>query len=278
MTMTPVRYPLAPTVSPLRGTLLAAAAVKDGIEWLDGEGLFPSFNCMKFETAADFCTPTSKTFDQSPVWQDGFRFAAYGGVVCKAIGLDEAEMLAEVERVFETGESTAVERALMETRFVASATNWAAPTDITPAGGAVAPQVGLALLEGYSGSVYVGAPTLHIPRTIASLLVGIDVLKLGGNTRDEGRFGPTGVLRTKLGSKVAAGAGYDYPNTSPTGVDAAAGEKWLYATGEVLVLRGPSIVRQVMEMSTNEVFVLAERGYIAAVDCFAAAVRVTVTA
>lgn len=265
--VTTATYPVAPEATPVEGTLLDAATVTDDFRWLDGEGLFESFNCMRFEADAEFCAPNDKTFTNSPSWQDGFRFAAYGGAVCKAVGLDVEGMESAVERVFTMGESTAVERALMQTRFRASANNWDAPVDLTPVAGPVKPAVGVAMLEGYSGSIYVGTPTIHMPISIASLLLGVNGVEL--NER---------VLRTRLGSKIAAGAGYDYPNYGPTGVEPAEGEKWLYATGEVVVGRGPAIVRQAMATDTNEVFVLAERGYIAAVDCFTAAVRVTVTA
>jgi hypothetical protein len=257
-------YVVAPPVEALKGTLLDAASVSDGLEWLHEDSVFETYNCMKFESAADFCTPTAKTFDQEAGWEDGFKFAVYGGVKCRAVGLDQNNMLRQVESVFQRGESTAVERALMETRFVAAATRWAAPTDVTPAGGAVSPEVGVGILEGYAGSVYVGAPTIHVPRSIASLLIGRQAAEFEGSE-----------FRTQLGSKIAAGVGYDFPNTGPTGAAAAAGEKWLYATGGVAVRRGSSIVRQVMAHNDNEVYVLAERGYVVAVDCFAAAVRVT---
>ena len=267
--VTTATYPVAPTVTPLRGTLLDAASVSDNFKWLDGNDLFESYNCMKFQSSADFCAPNSKTFNNVAGWVDGIRFAAYGGVTCKAIGLDQSKMKSEVERVFNNGESTAVERALMSTRFVAdteTTPRWDAPVDVNT-GGAVAPAVALALLEGYAADHYVGTPTLHIPRVIASLLARNKTLEWDGD-----------VLRTQMGSKIAAGAGYDYPNTGPTGAAAAAGEKWLYATGEVVVGRGPASVLQAMDTGTNDVFVLGERGYIAAVDCFTAAIRTTVTA
>lgn len=268
--VTTATYPVAPTVTPLEGTLLDAATVTNDFAWLDGNDLFESYNCMKFEQSAEFCAPNTKVFDQGAGWQDGIRFAAYGGVQCKAIGLDQPYMLSEVERVFQAGESTAVERALMAQRFrvdTETTPRWDAPVDLTPVAGAVKPAVGVAILEGYAANEYVGAPTLHMPRVIGSLLLGADGVAL------ENR-----VLRTKLGSKIAAGAGYDYDNYGPDGSAAPVGEKWLYATGEVVVGRGPAIVRQVMAHEDNDVFVLAERGYIAAVDCFTAAVRVQVTA
>jgi hypothetical protein len=258
----------APTVEAIKGTLLDAATVSDGIEWATEEAVFDTYNCMSFEAAAEFCAPSPKTFDQEAGWNDGFRFAAYGGVSCRTVGLDQDEMLRRVEDVFRRGESTAVERAFMENRFRVSdpAGLWPAPTDITPASGPVSAKAGVALLEGYSGSVYVGAPTIHIPRSTASLLLGDQIVLADGST-----------IRTRLGSKIAAGVGYDFPNTGPTGAEPAAGEKWLYATGEVVVRRGPAIVRQVMSHNDNEVQVLAERMYIGAADCFAAAVRVTLT-
>lgn len=272
--MITVTAPSAPTTTPLKGTLLNAATVIDSFEWANEINLFESFNCMKFREAAVFCGPNSKDLDQVAEWIDGFKFSAYGGLVCKSIGLDEAHMLAEAERVFNQGESAAVEAALMSTRFVDSADGadgdadpdyWSAPTDITPAGGAVSIKAGIALLEGYASGNYVGIPTLHVPVAVGSLLLSERSAEWDGN-----------ILRSLWGSKVAAGAGYDFPNTDPDGVDAADGEKWLYATGEVLVIRGKTFIRQEMDRQTNEVFVLAERPYIAAVDCFTAAIRVTV--
>lgn len=265
--MAVVSYPMAPTTTRLRGTLLDTATVTNDFAGLDGEALFDSYNCMKFRSDAPFCAPNAKTFTQSPAWQDGWRFGVYGGVVCKSIGLDMDRMVSEVTRVFDAGESTGVERAFMSTRFRVSAGNWVVPPDITPTPGtAVSPVVGLALLEGYAADNYVGVPTLHVPRTIASILNGSNRMVWDGD-----------VLMTTMGSKVAAGAGYDYPNTSPTGVAAPAGTRWLYSTGEVFVGRSEVIIRQAFEQSTNEVFVLGERAYIAAADCFSAAVLVTVT-
>lgn len=268
-------YMLQPTVTKRRGSLLDTVDVSGtGFQGQDGRDLWDSYNCMKFLSAAAFCAPNSKNFDQTAGWIDGFRFAVYGGVTCRAIGLDQDRMLTEVERAFTMGESTAVEEALMKERFRQSAVfegglagdRWAAPTDITPVAGAVKPAVGISMLEGHAARNYVGAPTLHVPITIASLILGVDGAVFEGD-----------VLQTKFGSKVVAGAGYDYPNLGPTGAAAAVGEKWLYATGAVAVAHSEPIIRQVMAHTTNDVFVLAERGYIAAVDCYAAAIRVQVS-
>ena len=267
---TTITYPMAPAVTPLKGTLLDAATVTNDFAWLDGRDLFDSYNCMEFQSSAEFCAPSPKEFDNVAGYQSGIRFATYGGVICKPMGLDQDRMKSEIERVFAAGESTAVEAALMAQRFVLNDPDpevslWDAPVDITPAGGAVKPAVGIALLEGFASRNYVGAPTLHVPVTIASLILGVD------GAEYEGR-----VLRTKMGSKIAAGAGYDLPNTGPTGAAAAAGEKWIYATGEVIVGRSAPEIHQVMAHEDNDVLVLAERGYIVAIDCFAAAIRVQI--
>jgi hypothetical protein len=206
----------------------------------------------------------TKTFN-NPAWQDGFRFQVYAGVGCESIGFDREDALAQATRVFLAKESVAVEQALMAQRFIASASNWAAPTDVTPAAGAVSPKVGLALLEQAAGVTYAGAPTIHATRTIGALLVDTGGLTMEGN-----------VLRSPLGSKVAAGAGYGIANQSPAGAAAPTGESWMYATGEVSVARGELITAWELDRSNNEVSVLIERPYIAMVDCFAAAVRVKV--
>jgi hypothetical protein len=267
MTVQVARYPVAPAVDGLKGTLLDAANVGTEWEWLNGDDLFESYNCLTFGAAANFCAPNSKTFPQAPNWVDGAQFAAYGGLSCRALGIDLDRARSEVERVFGEGEARAVERGLMEKRFRADpGARWGAPTDLTPAGGAVSPAVGIALLESYAATNYVGVPTLHMPRAIASLRGQVSALEWDGP-----------VLRTFLGSKVAAGGGYDLVNYGPAGAAAPAGEKWVYGTGEVVVARSAVEVREAIDQENNDVYVLAERGYIVAVDCFAAAVRVTVT-
>lgn len=270
-----VALPTRPSVEKRKGSLLDAATVVPEFAGVDGiEAFWQSYNSLKFQSRANFCAVSNKDFDQTADWTGGFRFAVYGGVSCKAIGLDQNDMRSEVERVFSLGESTGIERALMEFRFVADAElapdatpldRWDAPTDITPAGGAVSPKVGIAMLEGWMGDNYVPVPTLHVPLTIASLILGVDGAVFTGNQ-----------MSTKFGSKIAAGVGYDFPNTSPTGVAAPAGEKWLYASGEVVIGKSDLMVKQSLATDNNDVLALGERGYIAAVDGPTVAVRVKV--
>lgn len=205
----------------------------------------------------------SKSFNAS-AYQDGVQFAAYAGHVCKGIGYNQ-DSIDEVTRVFELNESVAVERALMQQRFIAG--SWgAAPTDLTPAGGAVKPEIGLAILEGHASWNYAGVPTIHVPRSIGAIILGRTAVDVQGN-----------VFVSKQGSKLASGGGYEQPNQGPSGAAPAAGEKWMYASGEVAVVRGPLEPKMEMNRDTNELFSLVERFYIMAVDCYTAAVRVTVS-
>jgi hypothetical protein len=263
-------YPVAPTTTKRRSTLLDVASVRPGIAWLDGNDLFETFNCMRFDASdAAYCNVNDLDLDtQGPTWIDGFRFVAYGAVTCKAVGTDITRMRSEAERVFGVGESFAVETALRTTRFVEEGSGtplWEAPPDLTPTPGtAVSPEVGVALLEAEAATLYAGVPTLHVPVTIGSLLAQRQSLVEAG-----------GMLTTRLGSKVAVGAGYE-DSTGPDGTDAAAGTKWLYATGEVLILQGETIVPDVPVNLTNDAIAMVQRPYVAAIDCFAAAVLVEV--
>lgn len=267
--MIEARYSIAPAVTPPVGSLLDTATVETGVEYLDdGADMFESYNSMSFGHEAVWCGVNDKTLDQVAGWVDGFRFVAYGGVVCNAVGLNAAEQKQETARVFDLGASVAVEEAAMDILFSPAGGTFPVPTDITPAAGAVKPKLGIALLEGwFAAGRYVGMPTIHLPTVIAGLVMGADGVALEQS-----------VLRSKLGSKIVNGGGYDIANVSPAGVAAPVGEKWIYATGEVLVRRGDIEARQAFNQSNNEMVTLAERVYYVAADGPIAAVRVKVEA
>lgn len=264
-----------PPVTPHVSTLLDHATIVEGLDYVDDRGMVDSFNCLDMAVPTAFCpdVPTEKDFE-APAWIDGIRFAVYGGVSCKPFGFSEERGLAKINEAFRLKESIGVERALMQTRFIAGPDDdpgvgvdlrWPAPEDLTPAGGPVSPEVGLALLEGRARSLYAGVPTLHLPGTIASLLAAQDRIVI-----------EAGKAYTKLGSKVAIGGGYEDPNNGPDGLAPTAGALWVYATGEVFLARTPQVSVKTMDTTNNDIYALAERAYVAAIDCFAAAVEVTV--
>lgn len=267
-TVTPI-WETAPDLTPLVSGLLDHAAIKEGIEWGRPTGLGTSFNCLDTAVPTAICpegAPATKDFS-GPVAIDGFTFAVYGGIACKPFGFDEATGKAEIERVFALKETRGVERALMETRFQQGPqTNpgadpgdeeylWTPAVDITPSGGASA-RAALAILEGMAVSEYAGQPTLHIPYTLGAYLAQIE------NIISEG-----GKFYTKTGAKVVLGAGYEYPNVDPTGSTVVDGSFWMYASGEVVVARNTIETKTAIDQYTNNIYALAERQYIVAVDC-----------
>lgn len=133
-------------------------------------------------------------------------------------------------------------------------------------GGAVSLAVGIGLLEEYLGAHYDGVGAIHSSRLVAPA-AGRDFLvnKQGGR------------LVTTLDTPWAFGQGYAV-NTGPGGVAAGAGKAWLYATGQVVVRRGPIFTTNLAEgldRNTNDVFVIAERPVNVTVDGLLAAVQVT---
>lgn len=263
MTLTQMREITAPSVTPRKGTLLDAATVTDDYAWMDEAGLFDSYNCLTFLASPEFCAPNDKEFDEGIPWQSGFRFGAYGGLTCRSIGLDQARMLSEVTRVFNLGEHVAVEQAFVDRLSLTGAAIpdgvdgeplWVAPEALTP--NATTTTEALARLEAHAASSYVGLPTIHMTVSAASYLTGNGRLTWDGN-----------VLRTALGSKVVAGAGYPLGTTTQD----------MYATGEVWLGRSEPIIRQVMAHTANDVYVLAERAYLLAIDCYAAKITYTPT-
>lgn len=234
MTFVREQFLTAPAVALAPSNVLDVASVKDtdGFGWRQECAVWPNYNGLDTIVPTFICPDAlvDKEFDEAP-WASGFAFSVYGGVKCKLVGLDRVEQGRELERVFKANEAKGVELALLQTRFVeseigsgAEGCDWDAPVNVTPAA-VVSPSVGIALLEGYFGREYVGVPTLHIPRTVASYLAAKNEIVTEG-----------GVFHTRLGSKVVNGAGYE-PSTGPDGSTPAAGEYWIYATGEVTVER-----------------------------------------
>lgn len=257
------RYIEPDKIEPIAGTLLDLAKIEETLEWLhEGAALFESYNCIPMEGIADWCGPNSKEFDYQGSWVDGDRFAVYGGVTCNAIGGEWEGIQTKAEAAWRSREHIGVEVAAMTHLAVHPDTE-----DLTPAGGPVSPKTALALLEGHAARFYAGVPTIHTPRLVASLLSQDKTIELEGRR-----------LKSALGSKLAAGGGYDYPNLGTDGEEAEAGTKWLYGSGEVVLARTPEIRVREMDRGTNEVVLMLERGYVIAVDCYRTAIQVEVPA
>ena len=134
-------------------------------------------------------------------------------------------------------------------------------TAVTIAATALSPRAALGALERYAADNYGGVPTLHIGRAVVPFF-------------DDLQVAPDGSLRTVQGSKIANGAGYS-TNLSPAGAPPAAGEAWMYVTGEVTVRLGPVVEAAAPVLVTNRTLALAERAVVVTAECILGAVRVT---
>lgn len=272
-----------PSTTPMGSSILDHAEAAGHLITMQGDfglrsesGLWPSYNCK----GPGQSTPFECVDEDGPVrefgfgqWIPAFAFGVEDGVQCKALGLDKADMEAEILRTFEMNEGKSVERALLDIRFLSPADSdadplWEPTVDVTP-GTPISLAVGLALLEGYAAANYVGIPTIHMPRAAASLL-------------NERLVWRDGLAFTRLGSRVAVGGGYD--------VDLEDGVWEMYVTGEVYIERSQVVSHNVYVLpgdgsglgsdqngiSDNTVLATADRLYRVGVDCFVAKVSGTV--
>lgn len=270
-----------PDTTPLKSSLLDhVRAAGNLVETSDfglrnNAGLWPSYNCLDLMVPTAIC-PDPEAVEEvknfsSASWVPGFEFALQGGVQCSALGLDQADQLDEVERVFSLTEGRGIEEAMLRLRFANSDpinnpdALWWGPNDVSAPVPVELP-VALALLEGYAAANYAGVPTIHMPRAAASLL-GSDKIVWEGD-----------LAYTRLGSKVAIGGGYD-PEV-PEGT-------WdMYVTGEVYIERAaefsinsyvlPGDGSNARGFDDNTVLTLAERMFRVGVDCFVAKATGTV--
>jgi hypothetical protein len=201
-------------------------------------------------------TPTPKVADDGIGTVTGDPIPIYHIFQCRLVGGTEEEYNARAVRSLDLGASRAVEEGF-QIVFGTGA------TDVTPAA-PVDPVKSLGILEQYAGTVYGGRPVIHMNRLMATRLY-----EDGAIERNDGH------LETGLGSLVIAGAGYDADAALPSAV--GAGTDWMYATGEVRIWEGKTVVSGVVleETYDNEFKSLAERVYVPTFECFKAAIKVT---
>lgn len=291
-TMIKGREVLRPDTTPLTSSILDHATVGPDLAnfgWVNNTGLWPSYNCLDTLIPTALCPDPAGEMKEFSfgTWTPAFEFPVYGAVQCSNVGLDRADMLSEIRRVFMLNEGKGIERALLETRFVAQAASgdatdrvgnveWDDPEDVSVAGltGMLGLAAALAALEGYAASVYAGVPTIHMPRAAASLL-------------NERIVWVNGKAFTRTGAKVAIGGGYDDPDAFGDG------EVTMYATGEVYiekaevidvnayVIPGDGLNEETdsgNDFTDNTSIGLVERMYRVAVDCFVAKATATLGA
>lgn len=255
-------YIAPPTPTPARGGLTAVADIVTGTKAQVGMfgAQYLSEACgVASIYAGEVCVAGAGANPQKEFGNislvEGAPFIVYKGVACEDLS-DNLEDWASSALTF--GETIAVEQGFMANTLVSTET-----VDLTPAGGALSLVNGVAALEGYASTVYGGVPTLHVPRSVVTRALAKGLF--------EARDGY--VIETPQGSLVANGGGYE-DNLGPDGTPAPAGEAWLYATGRVVLVQGPSVRVSAPDYRNNEMLALAERIWVPMAECFVAAVRV----
>lgn len=260
----------APAVAPARGGLLAVATVQDAhVHTGLGGATYLAQTCGVADAyGQDVCYPVTPGPDDDPREEKNFTqidvvsglpFTIYRAVECKDLTDDNVSWALTA---LQFGESVGVERGLLRGTFVSPET-----VDLTPASGTLSLVNGVAALEGYAASHYGGTPILHIPRSVVTR----------GLARTVFMTNLDWTVATGQGTPVANGGGYE-DNLGPDGTVPDAGEAWLYITGHVTLLRTPVTSVQVPDVRNNNQQALAERQYTPLVECFVAAVRVTLEA
>jgi hypothetical protein len=237
----------------------------EGVEWV-------AETCGVVRLYPGVCddTPPTKAFPEGVgAYVDALPFLVYASEVCAVAGRSTSEAEARIRRKLAMREQWGVERALIGGDT--GVTGLLDGAGLVSLGAATSMKEALALLEQNAAEQY-GLPiTIHAVPGVASYAGGEGVLQT--TPRNE-------LPITWNGNRVVFGQGYE--NVTPAGGASAAGVYTIWATGPIVIWRDAEAfvppARQVFNKSTNQLAILAERAYLMAYECYAAAVTVTLEA
>lgn len=272
----------SPAVEPARFGLLSAADVVNhsGTDehWISGFH-HETEACYFNATLRDVCALESESdvyvSPTGPRSFPAYPFSINAIDKCSTFGFNSTDRRERVLRQLELITAKAVEKELWTGAFGTELTRpdhrFLADSSATTLNGgtAVKPALGLALLEAALANLGPGYEgVIHMTRDTASMLAGHY-----RQTPED-----AGVLETMLGTKVAAGVGYD--GTGPGNVAITGTNRWMYVTGPVTVHLGPKqVVNEkvawAVDAHINDLVYQAERPAVVVWDgCVHAAVRV----
>jgi hypothetical protein len=288
MPITLARVPVAnPTRAPLPYGLLSVAQSPPGggVHWQNGVRLQPEA-CGAASSTVDPC-PTPPA-DKTPTVTDlairgSEPFTVYSWVDCDDFG-DNGVAEGVVRRALEWGEGAAVEQVFWTGNLsptgggqtvephLAEDTAVIADGDVlqsaaTVVGTAVKLKLALGQLEDALADCYMGQGVIHVPRIMGPFLSD------GGIVTKQGTQ-----LITLNGNLVVLGTGYT--GSSPAGVAGTNSSMWMYATGQVVMLRSDIDVPDFpssFNRAKNDLVMIAERTYVLAWECCHLAIPVDLT-
>lgn len=275
-----------PTFTPLRFGLLSAAQPVDDADphWQLGTVVLLDACGVPAAVTGGPCSATGIT--KSPTVTglgasaaDPFSVYAWSNCAPVGQGNDLEDLRARTTQLLTNGEGRAIEHVFwtgqaangtVYPHLAADAAVFASPMgaqtverqSAATTVGAGPPSItheGLASLEAALAACYGGEGVIHVPAATVAHLSNDGVVKREGSQ-----------LRTLMGNIVAVYAPGD--RHGPTGVEPAAGQAWMYATGAVSIRRSPIKDRGVMPASfvgrqDNSTVYVVERTYVIDWDC-----------
>ncbi len=195
-------------------------------------------------------------------------FTVYGHFECSPMGWTFASAQAQADVHLLTREEARVEQAL----WTGDLGNTPKLRGATVVGSAAtnAPTIGVGLLEDFIATEYGSLGLIHMTRAAALSLTKGGVLVPNG-----------GRLTTRLGTPVAAGAGYD--GSGPTGQVATDTTTWMYVTPPVFGYRTEEFTSSnrpgdLLDRASNDLYAVAERSYLIGFDpCGVGATQITLS-
>lgn len=231
----PPTYVAFPTLEALRFGLYSVANTIDptgrwefGVEYEPIAGERAALRAH--ECVDDYTSEVDLRVGETTV--EGIPFVVVGSYVCAAQSrsVEEAEERAVLHLA--AGEERAVEYAIA-TGEMSNEPTFQGATDLTPtAGTAVGITEALGLIESAQALGNGSVGTIHAPRVLAAPTDAIGLVD---------RYGQH--LETRIGTRVAFGAGYDAANVGPDGEEPSAGEYWIYGTGTPTIRRGDVFIQ-----------------------------------
>lgn len=258
-------------LSPAPGGLLSVADVVRHTSigtWANGVYGWDTEACPVRLTLADFCANAAEGVIAS---SDGGPFSSWPfGIVtvykCNTIGIKPDERRKIAVRQNEAGTQKALEAELWGGYIAQAAGQLTVPylndnKGVNVGTGVVSVEVGIAKLEQGLADCGLGvAGVLHLTRQAAQI----------AGSQGAVRMDSDGVLRTRLGTPVVAGVGYNpatvpaapaqAPIPAPAALGAQPDNQWGFATGPVYVHLGPSeFIGENLTIGTNMLETVAGR-------------------
>lgn len=248
--------------------------VLDARRWENGGTYRPAGGCADANVWAP-CSGETKNVDPTAPLVEWVPYTVYAGFTCSTWALTEQERIGHAETRLATRGGGPIEAELWK-GTTAIAEDWPTPFLASPAAVKLTgpgetsplPYAKAALSDAIRSCLGSHIPaTIHVTPGLAELwkrehMIDAERRMIDGEERD--------VLVDILGNVIVAGAGYD--GSSPTGtVDPTGQTVWAYATGPVVVRRGPVYLTpfdtpEAVDRQTNDITWRAERSAVAYFD------------